>query len=466
MPQTATEAVIDYCLTTRQTELDEELRDQLKMHLLDHVGLVIGGHAQAASTTAITRGITAISGQRDDATVLATGERLPAGAAALLNGALAHSLDFDDTHRASSLHPGAPVIPAALATAEREDATTETLLHAINAGYNVACRIGEAVNPDEHYAQGFHITATCGTFGATAAAGIIAELDESQLASAFGINGSQAAGSLQFLANGAWNKRLHPGLAARRAITAVSFAQSGFRGSADPIEGDYGFFHAYTTDPLPSRLQDLDAAPAVQETAIKPYPCCRYMHPALDALTDIAPTVNPANIEAIRVELPRPGVRLTGTGPSKNRPENFVDCQFSMPFAAALALTTGEAGLTAFLDAQSRLDDHQLHRLMDATTVTTTDRVQSLFPEQWAARVVVDTGTERHERVVEQARGEPENPLSWPEVEEKLRSLTAAADWQADLTTDLISSLKAIDDRSLPDLMEIITQAPRSVTAD
>ncbi len=466
MPQTATEAVIDYCLTARQTELDGERREQLKKHLLDHVALVIGGHAQATSTTAITRGITAITGESDDATALATGERLPAGAAALLNGALAHSLDFDDTHRASSLHPGAPVIPAALATAEREEATTETLLHAINAGYNLACRIGEAVNPDEHYAHGFHITATCGTFGATAAAGIIAGLDKDQLASAFGINGSQAAGSLQFLANGAWNKRLHPGLAARRAITAISLAESGFRGSADPLEGDYGFFHGYTSDPAPSRLQNLDAAAAVEETAIKPYPCCRYMHPALDALTDLAASVTPASIDSIRVELPRPGVRLTGDGPTKNRPANFVDCQFSMPFAAALALTTGEAGLPAFLDAQSRLDDEQLHRLMDATTVTTTDRVQSLFPEQWAARVVVETADRRHERVVEHARGEPENPLSWTAIEEKARSLTAAADWHPDLTADLITIIKTIDDRPLADLIEIITQAPRSVTAD
>lgn len=466
MAQTATDAVVDYCLRARDTDLDAELRDQLKMHLLDHVGLVIGGHAQATSTTALTRGITAITGQSDDTTVLATGDQHPPGATALLNGALAHSLDFDDTHRASSLHPGAPVIPAALATAEREDATTETLLQAITAGYNVACGLGEAVNPDAHYANGFHITATCGTFGATAAAGIVADLDERQLASAFGINGSQAAGSLQFLANGAWNKRLHPGLAARRAITAVAFAESGFRGSADPIEGDYGFFHGYTNDPTPTHLQDLDTATAVEETAIKPYPCCRYMHPALDALTALAESVTPANITSIRVELPRPGVRLTGSGPTKHRPENFVDCQFSMPFGAALALTTGEAGLPAFLDAQSRLDDPELQRLMDATTVTTTDRVQSVFPQQWAARVVIETTTGRHERFIDQARGEPENPLSWAAVEEKFRSLTTAADWHDDLTTDLINCIKTIDDRPLADLTAIITQAPPSMTAD
>lgn len=460
-----TARLVTHCLEATETPPTNEELSQLKLHLLDHIGLVIGGFAQAESTPAIADGIRAISGN-GSATVIPTGESLAPDGAALINGAMAHSLDFDDTHKESSLHPGAPVIPAALAVAEQTDVTTDRLLAAITAGFDIACGLGRAVNPDNHYAQGFHITATCGTFGATAAAGIVAGLEADELAAAFGINGSQAAGSLQFLANGAWNKRLHPGLAARRGVTAASLAGAGFRGAADPIEGEYGFFNGYTSNPNPGALDDLADRSAVIETALKPYPCCRYMHPALDGLVDIATDITADAVDSIRVELPRAGVRLTGAGEAKQRPSNFVDCQFSMPFAAALALTTGSADIQAFLTAQSNLNDPELRRLMSNTSVTSTERVQSLFPEQWAARVVVETDTETHERFIDQARGEPENPLCWAEVEAKFRSLTEAADWPDPAADAIIATINDIETHSFDALIDALKQAPTSATAD
>lgn len=457
----ATDRLVNHCREATEADLSHDELAQLKLHLLDHIGLVIGGYAQAESTPAIADGIRAITGN-GPANIIPTGETVSPASAALFNGAMAHSLDFDDTHKESSLHPGAPVIPAALAVAEHTGATANRVLSAINAGYDIACGLGRAVNTNNHYAQGFHITATCGTFGATAASGIVADLEADELTAAFGINGSQAAGSLQFLANGAWNKRLHPGLAAHRGVTAASLAGAGFRGAADPLEGEYGFFHGYTSDPIPGALDDLDARSAVIETGIKPYPCCRYMHPALDGLLDIANDITAEEIESIRVELPRAGVRLTGDDDSKQSPSNFVDCQFSMPFGAALALTTGSAGIEAFLTAQSDLDDPELARLMTRTTVTSTERVQSLFPEQWAARVVVQTTTRTHERFVDEARGEPANPLTWDDVEAKFRSLTSAADWPSTAADAIVMAIQNVENQSLEALLNSLRQAPEA----
>jgi 2-methylcitrate dehydratase PrpD len=450
---TPTEVLVDHALSTTYADISTDVQDRLKQHLLDTLAVSIGARTAAASTPTFEDAVRRLAGDGDEATAL-TGERMQAADAALINGSLAHSLDFDDTHRESSSHPGAPVIAAALAVAEREDADAETLLTAVKVGYDVACALGRAINPDAHYDRGFHITATCGTFGATAAAGVVAGLSAEELAAAFGVNGSQTAGSLQFLKNGAWNKRLHPGLAGRRAVEAVTLAQEGFRGSEDPIEGDYGFFAAYTPEAHPEELDDIGERDAVMETALKPYPCCRYMHSAIDGLIDLADEVDAADVTSMTVDLPKSGVTLTGSPiEEKRRPENFVNCQFSMPFAASLAIMAGEAGLSAFLDAQADLDGAERRRLMDATEVVTTEEVGSLFPDQWAARVVVETAEGTHERFVETARGEPEHALGWDGVEAKYRDLTAAADVSEAAADGLLDSVKRLDeDASVADL--------------
>jgi 2-methylcitrate dehydratase PrpD len=444
MSPTPTETLVDHALAVEYDALPAATRDRLRRHVLDLLGIVVGAREIAGSSPAILAGTDRLAGAGDEATT-AAGDRRPAADAALLNGALAHSLDFDDTHRESSLHPGAPVVPAALAVAEREDADAARFLAATAAGYDVTCAVGRAVDPDAHYDRGFHVTATCGTFGAAVAAGVAAGLDREAMLDALGIAGSQAAGSLQFLDNGAWNKRLHPGLAARRGVEAATLAAAGFEGASDPLGGADGFFRGYSDDPHPERVADVGDREAVMETALKPYPCCRYMHAALDALVEMADSVGPADVQRVVVDLPGPGVRLTGDPiDRKRRPANFVDCQFSMPFGAALALDRGRADLTAFLDAQHDLEDPALRALMDATEVTTTSAVADLFPERWAARVVVETKRGRRERTVEVARGEPEDPLDWPAVEAKFDDLADAADVPEGAAADLARAVRRL----------------------
>lgn len=444
-----TEALTSHCATAAFEPLPPDVRNRLKQHFLDFIGLTLGAREHAASSPDLLDAVETLAGNAGgEATVLPTGEQRLPEHAALINGSFAHSLDFDDTHRKSSLHPGAVVVPAALAVAEHEEADTDRLLAAIDAGYDVTCAVGRAVNPDAHYDRGFHVTATCGTFGATAAAGVVAGLDEGEFGNAFGVNGSQATGSLQFLENGAWNKRLHPGLAAQRGVLAVALAQSGFEGATDSLEGEYGFFQGYTDEPNFDGFDRLGEH-AVLETSLKPYPCCRYMHAALDALLDLAGTVDPSEVESVTVDLPKAGVTLTGEPiEAKRRPSNVVDCQFSMPFGVALVLTEGDAGLAAFLDARSHLDDPRFHRLMDATEVVTTDAVQSAFPERWAARVVVHADGE-HEPFVDAAVGDPENPLGWGGVTEKFVELATGAGATRETADAVADTVRGLDNETV-----------------
>ena len=205
--------------------------------------------------------------------------------AALLNGALGHSLDFDDTHADSSLHPSAPVVPAAFAIGELIGASGRDVLTAIVAGYEVCCRLGNALDPTSHYARGFHPTATAGTYGAAAAAAKLFGLSKEQIIAAFGVSGSQAAGSLQFLVNGAWNKRYQVGAAAMNGVIAATLARNDFVGSSESVEGKHGLLVGYSDNAHPDKaVAGLGDIYETMKIGVKPYPSCRYTHAALDAL--------------------------------------------------------------------------------------------------------------------------------------------------------------------------------------
>ena len=150
--------------------------------------------------------------------------------------------------RISSLHPSAPVVPAAFAVGEMVGASGRDVLTAIVAGYEVCCRLGNALDPTSHYARGFHPTATAGTYGAAAAAGKLFGLSKDQIIAAFGVSGSQAAGSLQFLVNGAWNKRYQVGAAAMNGVIAATLARNDFVGSSESVEGKHGLLVGYSDD--------------------------------------------------------------------------------------------------------------------------------------------------------------------------------------------------------------------------
>ena len=237
--ETATLAA--YVANLKFEDIPHEVKARAKALTLDFLGSAIRARRDAESTPSLLKMLEALAlDGKGESTVFGDAKTWTPAVAALLNGALGHSLDFDDTHADSSLHASAPVVPAAFAVGELVGASGRDVLTAIVAGYEVCCRLGNALDPTSHYARGFHPTATAGTYGAAAAASKLFGLSKEQIVAAFGVSGSQAAGSLQFLVNGAWNKRYQVGAAAMNGVIAATLARNDFVGATESIEGKHG----------------------------------------------------------------------------------------------------------------------------------------------------------------------------------------------------------------------------------
>jgi len=248
-----TAALSAFAAGIRLDALPPEVVSRSRFLLLDLVGNIVRARHDAESTASFLATTRAMGLASGNSGVFGDAARYTPAGAAFLNGALAHSLDFDDTHAAASLHPGAPVIPAALAAGEMTGASGADVLAAIIAGYEITCRVALALPAGEHYDRGYHPTATCGAFGAAAAAARVLGLDADGVASALGTVLSQTAGSLQFLVNGAWTKRFQVGWAALNGLMAAKLASEGFKGAAEALEGKHGFMRAYAPNPTPER---------------------------------------------------------------------------------------------------------------------------------------------------------------------------------------------------------------------
>ena len=382
--------------------------ERAKALTLDLLASVVRARAEAESTPSVLAALGRLGLDGEGiCTVMGDPRGYAPPVAALLNGVLGHSLDFDDTHAESSLHPSAPVVPAALAAGEMVGADGATVLAAIVAGYEVCCRLGLALDPAAHYARGFHPTATAGTFGAAAAAGRVLGLSAEQLVSAFGVAGSQAAGSLQFLQNGAWNKRWQVGQAAMNGLIAATLAVEGFRGSTEAIEGRHGLLAGYTDGPHPERaVLGLGEDWETLKIAVKPYPSCRYTHAALDGLIALRREhgLTADDVLALEVGLHRSGVVLVGEpAAAKRRPRNVVDGQFSMAFCAAVALDQGGFGW----DDYCRLGEGRIHALCDKVSVRHDPGVEAASPHPFGARVRLRTSKGDFERLIRDPSGEP-----------------------------------------------------------
>ena len=421
-----TRTLSDYSAGIRLAALPAEVVTRARFLLLDLVGNIVRARHDAESTPALLAAARALGLTAGNSGVFGDPARYAPAGAALINGVLAHSLDFDDTHAGGSLHPGAPVIPAALAAGEMVGASGADVLAAIVAGYEVTCRIALALPAGEHYNRGFHPTATCGVFGAAAAAGRVFGLSAEDIASALGIALSQSAGSLQFLANGAWTKRFQVGWAAMAGLTAATLAREGFKGAAEALEGRHGFLRAYAPDPVPERaLQGLGTEFELMRTAVKPYPSCRYGHAGIDAalMLRAANDIQPKDITSIRLGLPRSGMMLIGAPADKKaNPQNVVDGQFSGPFVISSALATGAMGW----DSYTGLQDPGIRALLSKVTCEFDPEIEAEFPANMSGKLTIEAGGKTFTQKVVVPKGEPTNFLTENELRSKFAGLTDA----------------------------------------
>lgn len=370
----------------------------------------------------------ALSEGQGDRAVVGFARRLPQRDAALLNGVLCHGLDYDDTHMTGIIHLTVSVLPAVLAMAGQRGASGADMLAAYIAGVEAGARIASATRGGLH-AHGFHPTGVVGAFASTLAAGRLLGLDDAGLVHAQGIALSMASGSLQFIEDGAWTKRMHPGWAAQAALTAATFAAHGIQAPQAPYEGRYGFYRCYLGQVEHERI-DLSLATAglktdgttaqweVENVAIKPFPMCHFVHASADAAIALHRTgIDAARIRSVEVRVPA-GVVQSVCEPvaNKRRPTSDYDAKFSLVYAVASGLLRGKLGLKEL--TPEAFGDSAALALMDR--IDYVEDAGSTFPRHYTGevRVTLDDGrTLQHREPIN--RGHAERPLSNDEVREK-----------------------------------------------
>jgi len=445
----------EYATSLRFEDLPDEVVAHAKKLILDIMANDLGGYAWMESGPKIVEGVRRLNRGNGGATVLATGEAMAPEWATLANGAMAHSLDYDNHHAKGVIHAGSSVVNCALAAGEENGSSGKELITAVVIGYEIACRLAMALGPHSSHEMGFHPTSTCATFAGSAIIGRLRGASEAVIVNAMGLNGSQAAGSMQYVVNGAWNKRAHPGLATHQSFIAATLADAGFIGAAEVFEGKQGFLQGYALRPKPEEAtRTLGKSYETLENAIKPFPLCRYNHQTLDLLIDLGKErdIDTSKISSIVIDMPTYGVQLCGSPiEAKRQPKSSVDAQFSGPFAAALALTEKQADMGTFSKVLDQGLSDEFRRLMSVTDVHQADDLDAIHPQFWPGRVTLEVGGEKIERYGKHMRGEMERPMSMEEVQDKFVDLSPKHDDAS--RKAVFAVIDDLENRSVADLV-------------
>jgi 2-methylcitrate dehydratase PrpD len=438
---TAAERFAEFALELDLDAVPGEVVEAAKLHVLDVLGCGVAAHGLGIATEGRTT-MAEMAGE-PEAAVIGLDEALPAPSAAFANAMLCHGLDFDDTHSDSVSHVSTVVVPAALAVAEMHGAGGRDLLTAIVAGNEIVARIGMAA-PGAFHERGFHPTAICGIFGATAAAARLSGLDESPTASALGIAGSMASGLFAYLDDATATKPIHAAWAAHGALLAVRLAAHGAEGPPGVLEGRFGVFHAFVDRriDLEPQLRDLGERWETPRIAFKPYPACHFIHGSLGATGSLG-TVDVDEIEEIVVTVPEAGVSLVlEPADSKVSPRTEYEGKFSLQYSTAAMLVHGRVGLTSYTAAA--LADPRVLDL--ARKVRYETKEYETYPAAFpgGVRIVLRDGRVLDAEFPHQL-GAPENPMSADQVRQKFRENAALAGG-FDGLEDSVLSLEEVED--------------------
>jgi len=403
--------------------------EKTKDHLIDFIGVLLAGAAEEESARTAFEYVSRMGGRKDSTLFERGGGRLPSESVAFAHASAAHSIEMDDVHNASSLHPAVAVIPAALAVAEEFQRSGGELIEAMIAGYEVILRIGEAANPSAIYARNFHPTAVCGVFSSAAAAGKLMKLTPEQMTNALGLAWSFASGNMSFQTEGSWAKRLQIGNTARAGVQAARLALLGATGPKQ-VFSDTGFFQGYSGEFHSEKMTDgLGERLKILETGIKPYACCRYNQAPVDGLLELrrADKISADNIERIEIEIASTGLPLVAIPAEEKRtPSNSVAAQFSLYYSSAVAVVAGAAGREEYRDPW--LNDTRVLQLAQRVNTGSSQEIDAIFPKKWATRIRIQTKSgERIDHFATDCLGDPEKPMSRGQIVEKFCSLASGS---------------------------------------
>jgi 2-methylcitrate dehydratase PrpD len=417
----ATEAIVDFVSDLRYGALSDEVRHYARRHLLDTVGVMIAG----AGGEVASRAEAVLAAVRPAGRVPVPGRARRADLidAAFLGGTAAHGIELDDGFRQGSVHPGCVVVPAVLALGYERGSAGSALIEAIVAGYEAEIAIGRACHPDLRQ-RGFHPAAAVGVFGAVMAAGKLRGLAPAQLANALGIAASSAAGLFAFVNGGADIKRLHAGHASREGLQAALLAEQGIEGPPNVIETRDGFLQAFAfgrADRMPAITLPPDVPFGITDCYIKPYPCCRHIQPAVEALIGLLGDEKIASdeVEHIDVATYRIAAEHAETGW-----DDFASAQLSFPYLIGLALRYRAIKFEHFTEDVRR--DPAFATIARKLTVTAPPDIDRLYPQLRPARVTVTTARGSFTRQADEALGSRIVPLDDAGLKAKFSDLVAS----------------------------------------
>ncbi|HTX07437.1 MAG TPA: MmgE/PrpD family protein [Solirubrobacteraceae bacterium] len=428
---TLAEQLAEFAAGTRFEQLPPEVVSTLKARCLDTLGVALA--ARGVDAALAVSDVVRRWGGPAEATSLMTGEALPAAHAALMNGTLAHALDFDDTHLPSVVHPSAALVPVALAEAEAARVSGREFLAALASGYEVSVRLSMAQFDKElgnsvFFEHGLHATASIGALAAAVVAARLRGLGAEGIANAMAIACSMAAGLAEANRTGGTVKRAHCGWAGHCAISAAMLAQSGLTGPPTCLEGRFGFFHAFCGErwhpgEVIAGLGSEWLSPAI---AFKPYPCNHFTHTVADAALALrARGLTPDQVQSVTIGTAAASWRTIGDPiAEKRRPQTPYHAKFSAPFAFAAALVGGSGlGLSHEDFAPQTLGDPTRAAVADRCSVIVSEACDAIFPYHFPAIVEVQThdGRTLTEQVLTNL-GTAERPLSDDDLAVKLRS--------------------------------------------
>jgi len=417
-----TKDVAAWVASLRHEHVPEHVRAALRLLALDTVGAALVGADQPWTKAIRAWAMAAAPGPAATGRARIWGENqavLRAADAALVNGAAAHAYELDDFHNAK-LHPGAVVLPAALALGEALDADGATVETALAAGYEVMIRTSLAMDPSVGRLRGWHLTGVCGTFGAAAAASVLLGLDAERTAWALGLAGTQSAGTWAFNADGASSKRLHPGRSAQAGVMAAELAALGFTGPTEFYESkDGGLLTTFVGDGDLSQLTaDLGTRWHAADTSFKPYSCCGSLHAHIDAVLALRDLWQPGR----RIRLGLANVIEVQCG-FDYEPGSELNAQMSARYCAAVAMLDGQALPAQFSPA--RIADPKVTELAQSIEIVHEPKHDSLYPKRFCGWAEIETATGKLERFeVMDPSGNPANPAMPEKLREKFTALT------------------------------------------
>jgi 2-methylcitrate dehydratase PrpD len=428
---TVLQEISRFATGVRDGKVEDSILQDARRRVTDIVGIAL-----AASEMEPSRVVGAVIeswGGEGQASVIGRDDRYPAASAALVNGTLAHALDYDDTHLPSVLHPSAAVVPAVLAAAEASGSSGRDLLAAVAAGDELAVRVGMAGYDEElgnsvFFEKGLHATSIAGTLGGALATAMLYGLDEEEIGHAVAISASMGAGLIEANRTGGTVKPVHCGWAAHAAITAAELARHGLTGPPTVFEGRFGFLQAYLDDEahVEALTRGLGEEWELSRVFFKPYPANHFTHAGIDAAIRLREeSLDPEEIEEIELGVATPALRtIAQPEDEKAKPKTGYAAKFSGPFTVATALLGG-GGLGVSLDdfTDEAVQDSRKLDLASRVRCVADEECDRIFPNQFPAvlRIRLKSGEGRKARVSHN-RGGPENPLSDKELETKFRT--------------------------------------------